>query len=107
MIKRLIPTIFLPVFLFFLPGSVFAQTSQYTNMTISPTESYQTVTGFGASLAYYENWLTAHPKKAEIYDAIFKELSLDILRVRNAYGYQHFCNHFLWYSAYTSRIQHP
>lgn len=43
--------------------------------------------GWGASLAYYEGWLTSHPKKAEIYDVIFKELSLDILRVRNAYGY--------------------
>jgi glucuronoarabinoxylan endo-1,4-beta-xylanase len=43
--------------------------------------------GFGASLAYYENWLTAHPKKAEIYEAIFAELSLDILRVRNAHDY--------------------
>jgi len=43
--------------------------------------------GFGASLAFYEGWLTAHPNKSQIYDAIFGELSLDILRVRNAYDY--------------------
>jgi glucuronoarabinoxylan endo-1,4-beta-xylanase len=78
---------FLPALLYTGPGRVFAQTGQYTDITISTAESYQTVTGFGASLAFYENWLTSHPKKAEIYDVIFKELSLDILRVRNAYGY--------------------
>jgi len=54
---------------------------------IDPGTTYQTVAGFGASLAYYEGWLTAHPNKSQIYNAIFKELSLDILRVRNAYGY--------------------
>ncbi|MDA3816791.1 MAG: hypothetical protein PF486_05395, partial [Prolixibacteraceae bacterium] len=48
---------------------------------------YQKVTGFGAALAYYENWLNAHPNKSDIYEAIFSELSLDILRVRNSYGY--------------------
>lgn len=47
----------------------------------------QTIEGFGAALAYYENWLTAHPNKNEIYEVIFNELSLDILRVRNAYDY--------------------
>lgn len=64
-----------------------SQTYPYTTVTLSTSEQYQTITGFGASLAFYEGWLTAHPKKSEIYDVIFKELSLDILRVRNAYGY--------------------
>jgi len=50
-------------------------------------DKHQTVVGFGASLAYYENWLNSHPNKSEIYQAIFGELSLDILRVRNAYDY--------------------
>lgn len=57
------------------------------DLSIDPGTQFQTVEGFGASLAYYENWLTAHPNKKEIYDAVFGELSLDILRVRNAYGY--------------------
>ncbi len=56
-------------------------------VSVDATQEYQTITGFGASLAYYENWLTAHPNRSEIYDVIFKELNLDILRVRNAYGY--------------------
>ena len=63
------------------------QTPMVDQITIDPRVTHQTITGFGASLAYYENWLIAHPNKAQIYNAIFKELSLDILRVRNAYGY--------------------
>jgi glucuronoarabinoxylan endo-1,4-beta-xylanase len=65
--------------------NVSAQTSG--TLVIRPGQTRQTVVGFGASLAYYESWLNAHPKKAEIYQAIFGELSLDILRVRNAYDY--------------------
>ncbi|MEN8201791.1 MAG: hypothetical protein ABFS28_04285 [Bacteroidota bacterium] len=62
-----------------------AQTTE--TLVLQPDKPKQTVIGFGASLAYYENWLNAHPRKAEIYEAIFGELSLDILRVRNAYDY--------------------
>jgi glucuronoarabinoxylan endo-1,4-beta-xylanase len=57
------------------------------DLKIDPGIQFQTIEGFGASLAFYEGWLTAHPKKKEIYNAIFKELSLDILRVRNAFDY--------------------
>jgi glucuronoarabinoxylan endo-1,4-beta-xylanase len=85
--KRLFLMLFLAACLCVWPGNVIAQTGQYTEIILSTGETYQTVTGFGASLAFYENWLTAHPQKAEIYDVVFKELSLDILRVRNAYGY--------------------
>jgi glucuronoarabinoxylan endo-1,4-beta-xylanase len=57
------------------------------NLNINPQSQFQTFEGFGASLAFYEGWLTAHPNKKEIYNAIFKELSLDILRIRNTYDY--------------------
>lgn len=56
-------------------------------ITVAPDTAFQTMRGFGAALAYYEGWLTAHPKKAEIYEAVFGELSLDILRLRNAFEY--------------------
>lgn len=82
--------LFLSAFSLFLAGIPLMGTAQkvsYTQVNLLPEESYQTMVGWGASLAFYEGWLTAHPKKAEIYDVIFKELSLDILRVRNAYGY--------------------
>lgn len=80
----------LPIFLLLFAGSIFlskAQTANEIQVQIKTSETFQTITGFGASLAYYEGWLTAHPNKTEIYDVIFKELSLDILRVRNAHGY--------------------
>ncbi len=64
-----------------------AQNETIQNIEVDADDKHQTITGFGASLAYYEGWLPAHPNRAEIYDVIFKELSLDILRVRNAYGY--------------------
>lgn len=67
--------------------SLNAQTQTLQTVQINLDEEHQTITGFGASLAFYENWLTAHPNKAEIYDAVFSELSLDILRVRNAHVY--------------------
>jgi glucuronoarabinoxylan endo-1,4-beta-xylanase len=89
MIRKMKKLLFLTarlVLLVLLPEISGAQVA-YSPVTMVPDVSFQTITGFGASLAFYENWLTAHPHKAEIYDAIFKELSLDILRVRNTYGY--------------------
>lgn len=77
--------LFITTFLGMAP--LMAQETQTGQLTIHPQETKQTVVGFGASLAYYEGWLNAHPKKQEIYEAIFGELSLDILRVRNAYDY--------------------
>ncbi|HEX9599975.1 MAG TPA: T9SS type A sorting domain-containing protein [Mariniflexile sp.] len=68
-----------------LAFSTYAQSD--LDIVIDIETKYQKVEGFGAALAYYENWLIAHPNKSEIYDAIFGELSLDILRVRNAYDY--------------------
>jgi glucuronoarabinoxylan endo-1,4-beta-xylanase len=47
---------------------------------------YQQLEGFGASGAWYEGWLTAHPLKNEIYDVLFGQLGLDIYRIRNTYG---------------------
>ena len=46
---------------------------------------YQELEGFGAAGAWYEGWLTAHPKKNEIYDVLFGQLGLDIYRLRNPY----------------------
>ncbi len=81
--------IYYPVVIFLLITGVRAkaQTEQISTIEINPDEKYQTITGFGGSLAYYENWLTSHPNRVEIYNVIFRELSLDILRVRNAHGY--------------------
>jgi len=50
---------------------------------------HQELEGFGASGAWYEGWLTAHPKKNEIYDILFGQLGLDIYRLRNTYNIDH------------------
>jgi len=50
-------------------------------------EKHQTIEGFGASVAWYEGWLTNHPNRSEIYDFIFCDLGLDILRLRNNWRY--------------------
>ncbi len=72
---------------FCTPSEIFSQSTESVEVQIIPEDTFQTVVGFGASLAFYENWLTAHPNKMQIYDIIFGELSLYILRVRNAFNY--------------------
>ncbi len=61
--------------------------SAQSAITVKTSEKLQTLKGFGASTAYFENWLTAHPSKSEIYDLIFRDLNLGILRLRNVHGY--------------------
>lgn len=56
------------------------------NVTIDPTVTYQTLEGFGAATAWYADWIPSHPNKAELYDVLFKDLGLDIIRFRNTYG---------------------
>lgn len=53
--------------------------------TVHMSDLRQRWEGFGAAVAYYQNWVVAHPNKAEIYDALFKGLNLNILRLRNIY----------------------
>ena len=64
-----------------------AQVSGPEHLVILADSTRQSVTGFGASLAFYEGWLNAHPNRAEVYEAVFGDLGLDILRVRTAYEY--------------------
>ena len=55
------------------------------NGTIKANENHQTMVGFGAAIAWYDDQLTSHPQKDEIYNLIFDDLGLDILRIRNVY----------------------
>jgi hypothetical protein len=54
-------------------------------ITLDTTTKYQTIEGFGGSLAFFQNWVSEHPNAAEIYDAIFTELRPSVLRLRNSY----------------------
>jgi glucuronoarabinoxylan endo-1,4-beta-xylanase len=46
---------------------------------------HQKIEGFGAGGAHYTMEFTKHQKKAELYNLLFKELGLDIFRIRNNY----------------------
>jgi glucuronoarabinoxylan endo-1,4-beta-xylanase len=48
---------------------------------------HQVLAGFGATLAYSENDVVGHPRKVALYQAMFPSLGLDVLRLRNRYGY--------------------
>lgn len=76
--------IFSIVLLFTLSPFVSAQAEVV--ITVDPSKEYQVMEGFGAAIGWYDNWVTAHPNREGIYDAIFSELGLDILRLQNWYG---------------------
>jgi len=61
-------------------------TEPYAIGVVDVNTVYQELEGFGASGAWYENWLPAHPLRNEIYDCLFRQLGLDIYRIRNTYG---------------------
>ena len=45
------------------------------------------IEAFGASGAWYENLLDNHLDKSALMDLLFKDLSLDIYRLRNVYNH--------------------
>jgi len=66
--------------LLFVNNDVFAAAA-----TVDTSEVHQTMEGFGASVAWEVWQLYNHSEKSEVYNYIFKELGLDILRLRNIY----------------------
>jgi glucuronoarabinoxylan endo-1,4-beta-xylanase len=58
-----------------------------TAAQINTATQYQTLEGFGAAGCWYENWLLAHPLKNTLYDLMFRDLGIDIYRIRNTYDH--------------------
>ena len=54
-------------------------------VTIDTTTLHQTLVGFGACLTYREDDIIAFPRSAELYDAMFADSGLDMVRLRNRY----------------------
>jgi glucuronoarabinoxylan endo-1,4-beta-xylanase len=52
---------------------------------IDAGKRYQKIEGLGASGAFYLKEFVNHRKKDQLYNLLFKELGLDILRIRNCY----------------------
>lgn len=77
-------TIFFFLILLTSPGLIYYAQGQKI-ITIDPTDKKQTIDGFGGSIAYYEGWVTAHPRRSMIFDYLFKDLGMSIFRTRNMY----------------------
>jgi glucuronoarabinoxylan endo-1,4-beta-xylanase len=54
-------------------------------VSVDVTTTYQTMVGFGAAAAYYANYPAIHPSSAQIYQTIFNDLGLQVLRIGNWY----------------------
>src|SRR5262249_38379459 len=55
--------------------------------TIDTTHVFQTIEGLGGAIAFFDNWVTAHPYKDEIYTNAFAGLNLSMLRLGNWFRY--------------------
>jgi len=75
--KKFLSLIVLILVVFFAQGQ--------KQIVVKATIKKQTIDGFGGSIAYYENWVVSHPKRSMIYDYLFRDLGLSILRSRNMY----------------------
>lgn len=58
------------------------------HLTVNAGKSHQTLIGFGAAVAWYTNYLTGFGADSPINDAAFRDLGLDIIRLRDHYGRQ-------------------
>ncbi|HMA91633.1 MAG TPA: glycoside hydrolase family 30 beta sandwich domain-containing protein [Polyangiaceae bacterium] len=66
------------------------QPAPTVTVSLNPAETYQTLEGFGAAIAWYLSTVSGHTKGAELYQVLFGDLGLDILRMRNAFGRSEF-----------------
>jgi len=55
-------------------------------IAIDTSEQHQPLVGFGASLAYADDAIVARADKAELYDLVFADAGLSVLRLRNRWG---------------------
>lgn len=55
---------------------------------IDSGKEFQTIRGFGAGFTYYSDYVYWAKYKDEIYDLLFKDANLTMLRFKNAYGYE-------------------
>jgi len=53
---------------------------------VDVTQRYQTLVGIGAGVAYLNDEVGRHPRKTELFDAMFSGTGLSVLRLRNRYG---------------------
>jgi len=57
-----------------------------SSIRIETARQYQTLTGYGASVAYVEDEIMSHPRGPALFKALFADLGLDVLRFRNRHA---------------------
>lgn len=57
-----------------------------SEVAVDTSLQFQELTGFGATIGYAEDELTAFSDRATLDEALFAKLGLDVLRFRNRYG---------------------
>ncbi|RYZ02364.1 MAG: hypothetical protein EOO73_32180 [Myxococcales bacterium] len=67
-------------------GACVPEAAPTVEVAVNPAASLQTLVGFGATVGYAEDELTALTERAELDAAMFAGLGLDVLRFRNRYG---------------------
>jgi O-glycosyl hydrolase len=60
-------------------------TTNSTKITVDPSVTYQEMVGFGGALSWYSERIINSSKKNEIATVLFKDLGIDILRLKNWY----------------------
>ena len=55
-------------------------------VSVDDTERFQTFVGIGAGIAYVLDQIVQHPAKEALFDTVFAESGLTVLRLRNRYG---------------------
>lgn len=60
--------------------------------TVNEAERFQVIDGFGAGFTWYADEMVGHGHADEVYDLLFKDGGLTILRFKNEYGYKNFEN---------------
>ncbi|GAA4443952.1 glucosylceramidase [Pontibacter saemangeumensis] len=54
-------------------------------ITVNPATAYQEMIGFGGALTWYSDRVVSSSKSEEIYQLMFEDLGMDILRLKNWY----------------------
>jgi glucuronoarabinoxylan endo-1,4-beta-xylanase len=87
-----------------ISGQVTGTTEPNATGSVNFNTTFQKLEGFGAAGAWYDNWLVAHPDSNMLYDILFKQLGLDIYRVRNTYDQNDGADSGATYIATTKQI---
>ncbi len=56
--------------------------------TIDAEETYQTIEGIGAAYTWYSDWINVVDEQDGVFDALFKDAKLTVLRFKNEYEYK-------------------